>query len=473
VDNILPHTFVTPNGLSKRSALSCLLREVSIGLDTHLILSGTGLGIESAITTLSSSVGVANMAAQLFGVTSFLGPEEVGAALAARGITTLPDENVLHRFSGRPRFTMNLAGGLIRGVDPDTVVREIVKGGGGIKGLEEQLRRLYTVPVGSREADKKSAKSVYGELRAAATSWVLKGLGGVSRGGEVALEAGVCSLDVRASSDGSASTFVIKEAIVVQTFTDLPTVDFEGLSNENAAQIGLMFEDYIAWNAQALCSMLHPERVSLVFSRLGPDYVGQWEVTPPAGDERRGSIALRDGDEPRLIRAILDRNSARGQSLVFPLTKMGPDVIVVARRPDGRWLLMFVQAKASMSASTPQAMKSLQFPYHVNRDKKPKLPDNEDIRSAAGELDEIMARNDVTVVLLVIKFPANSKGFKRAQLAQMELANGGGPKKPKTKKVLELVVDGSNARSWLASMEAGLSGMDSVKRARTDVFREG
>jgi hypothetical protein len=39
--------------------------------------------------------------------------------------------------------------------------------------------------------------------------------------------------------------------------------------------------------------------------------------------------------------------------------------------------------------------------------------------------------------------------------------------------VLELVVDGSNARSWLASMEAGLSGMDSVKRARTDVFREG
>jgi hypothetical protein len=473
-DKYLPNTFPSlqdPN--IKRSALSCLLRVVSTDFHSHIVLSGTGLNVESAFTTLASSLAVEGLGVRLVGVTSFLNSNGVGAALFARGVTTLPDEHILRRFAGRPRFAMRLAAGLLLGIDPNVTAEEIIQGrttpaGAAVVGLHKMLARLQRRPASDVSSEQTSSKTVYSELRAAALTWVLKGLSGISQGGEVALEAGVCALDV-SKSDGKANLFVIKEALVVQAFTDLADAEFKQLSRESAAQIGVMFEDYLAWNAPALCSILAPEHASRLNGALGAEFAGPWTPIQPGGDERRGTLAA-DGAEPGLILDILDRKGARGTSLVFPGTKMGADLVVVARRADGQSLLLFVQAKACMVTSTRKAMQSLRFPYHVNRDTDPRLPAIVGLISAANALDDIMARDDVSVVFLVVKFPANSqRGYDRAKVATIREA-GEGSKRRKLRQVLELVVDQSNAMEWLGPLQDGLARMEDVKSARRELF---
>jgi hypothetical protein len=64
---------------------------------------------------------------------------------------------------------------------------------------------------------------------------------------------------------------------------------------------------------------------------------------------------------------------------------------------------------------------------------------------------------------MVYKFPAKStKQFPRARLSMY-----------KSKEILEVTVDRSNAKKLLVGMKDGLEAMEGVKRVRTDMFMDG
>jgi len=206
-----------------------------------------------------------------------------------------------------------------------------------------------------------------------------------------------------------------------------------------------------------------PFRLLSRYSKKAPEsFLGPWTVIPAAANLQRGVVAA-DGEEPSVIQAIIARNGVPGPSLVFCGTLMGADLVIIARRPDGCWPLLFVQAKARTEASTPEALRSLQFPYHVNREKSPRLPENDRLKSAFHSLNSIMGRDDVRVVFLVIQFPANSQSrYKRAKTSSQSLLIAEGMLKKKN--VLELVVDKSNATEWLQELGHGLQRLENVKQ---------
>jgi len=343
-------------------------------------------------------------------------------------------EQVFRRFVGRPRFAMKLVAGMLMGETPDAVAKSVLNDRG--LGLKAKLQALKGKPLDSTPGSSVSSDSVYSDLRNAASKWILKGEASRLRCGEVALEAGVCALAVRAGD-----VFVVTEPLVLEAFTDLPTAEFENLAKQAHATIGDKFEEYLAWKADVLCELLSSDKLGVP---VNTDFKGPWVPIMPGGDLRRGTQA-KDGQEPELLRAMLDRPSNVGTSLVFPGTAMGSDIVIVARRTGAspRWLLLFVQVKACLKISTPQAMRSLKYPYHVNRDQTSRHV-AEGMEGAAQALNEIMARDDVSVVLLVVKFPAQSvAGYQRVQETTQELKIG---QTTPTKKVLEIVVDGSSVR---------------------------
>jgi hypothetical protein len=453
---MLPDTFPSQaTSEIKRSALSALLRGVS-ALHTNLVVSGTGLGIESCFTILASSIGISRMLPRLVGITTIFSTEALEVAIKVRGYLETVEHHTLARFAGRPRFGMLLLEALL------------MEGDAGIQTVANTIVRTLQANMNCLQRVEPGAKSLYAELRNAAMRWVLKGEGSIMFGGEVALEAGVCALRVKlgapALHERNHSWFVINEALVVEAFSKLPTTEFESLTNEGASQIGLMFEDYLAWNSQALISVLS---FANKLGEEGAKYQGQWTVATPGGDGRRGVQALND-NEPRLILEMVERPDPRGPSLIFPGTAMGADLIVVARNDSsGERLLMFVQAKARMSASTEEAMRSLQYPYHINREHNKKKPRSipEWNQAAAHQLGALLARENVRVVLLVIKFPANSaKSYSLIKLGSITLPND------VKQEALELVVDGRNGEEWLYPLHDGLKRMKLVKEAHPQSF---
>lgn len=467
-DRIYAKKFLNEAKTELRSALSCLVTPL-FGLKAHVVLAGTGLGIQSSWEMMVSGAAKHNIVPRLVGTTSSFDVSSLRAAVQARGYAGAVDDDTLNLFSGRPRFGMRLAEALVLGTGPKKAADDIMR------ELRELLGTLRFRPAESDEG----SKTFYGEFRFAAMEWVLKGQGGVTRHGEVALEQGVCAISVMHVA-GDASTFVIKEPLVVRAFADLADAEFEGITNESDANIGLMFENYVAFHAAELCAVLDDRRImgnKAIKSRA--EFQGPWKLADAAGDERRG-MQCSDGEEPAALRKMLEcaRTQSRGIHLLFPGTAMGADLVVVARRADGRLLLLFVQLKACLKTSTPDAMRSLRLPYRQNRESaSPSVPDGR--VAAVKALDAEIFRDDVSVVLMVFKYPANSQsGYDRAKEAtytayvdSVPAESPGRAQAPpataaRSKTVLELVVDSSNAAELLAGLRNGLKKMSDVKQVR-------
>jgi len=434
-----------------------LVRDISSALPCNLVLSGTGLEIKFAFETLASSVGVSGLAPVLMGITTYLEQEPVRAALLSSGVAV--DMPGLARFAGRPRFAMRLCEGLMMGQSAATVAASLCLAP--TVGLKDKLLRLKAVALSNEPGAELSSDTVYGELRMAAKRWILKAQATRLRGGAVALEAGVCALEL------SKELFTVREPLVLESLAEDPTLEFRNLELLPASEIGLRFEEFLGWNAAALCELLSSEELGVV---LEPEFEGPWELRrSEVYSMRRGVEVSKDGDEPTWIRRILEeewRTTGGGPYMVWPGTRMGADIVVVARNPrTGRWLLLFVQCKATPDYSTPEAMRSLRWPYHINRQSAARsVPPN--LTQAAAELNGLLARPDVSVALLVVKYPADSaSGYPRVKHAERAMQAGGA-----RKRVLELVVDRSNAAARLKGLYAAMKDMEKVKSLRADVF---
>lgn len=471
-DAINPRSYWNFERTVKRSALACLVKPLR-NIGCHVVLAGTGLGIESSWELLASGAAKENVEPRLVGATSIFNVETLRAALQARGVAAAADvdDETLRLYTGRPRFGMRLAAALVLEEDPVTTAESVAR------DLRKVLSRLKTRPAGSSV----NAKTLYGEFRFAAMQWVLKGQGGISRHGEVALEQGVCAIvTTKVSGNTGMFRFTIAEPLMTRAFTDLPEADFEGVTNETDAHLGLMFEDYVAFHAAELCAVLEDRRIiGNKAIKLRAEFQGPWKLADAAGDERRG-VRCADNEEPAALREMLERarTQGRGIHLLFPGTAMGADLVVVARRADGRLLLLFVQLKACLKTSTPEAMRSLRLPYRQNRESaSPSVPEGS--IAAVKALDAEIFRDDVSVVLMVFKYPANSQGgYDRAKEATYAQYVDPPPPKsraraPRTKTVLELVVDSSNALELLAGLGDGLRAMEGVKQAKASAFVEG
>jgi len=268
----------------------------------------------------------------------------------------------------------------------------------------------------------------------------------VLRGGDVALEIGVCALETsRREENTESSSFVIKEPLVIRAFSDLPALEFELISNESPARIGMMFEDYIALNAKHIIDGIMQFSETQIKSNAG--FKGPWQLASANGDECLG-IGSEDGEEPHHIRTILACAGEKGPFIVFPSTSLGADIVIAAKRPNGyNKLLLFIQVKACMQTSTQSAMNSLKYPYHQNRDKKPKVPENK--KASLEQLNTVLTQNNVHVVHVVVKYPADSKkGTHRTRM------DGN---------LLRVIFDRSNAEKNLPALSAGLTALLEVK----------
>jgi hypothetical protein len=382
-------------------------------------------------------------------------------ALEKRGISdanTL-DIEVLRQFAGRPRYGMRLAEGILTNAFPDIVANEIVQ-----EITTKLLPKLKWVSAG-----KGGSKSLYQVVRDAAKGWVLRGKPGVAHMGEIALETGVCALEMvetlesKSSSLPPSISFVIKEPLVIKAFTDLATADFQSVTDESDAQLGYMFEDYLAWNAQELCSMLNSENLKEDPKKKNPKedpkkFIGTWRMASPHGDERRG-VSCKDGEEPSEIRDILKNADGRGMSVVFPGTRMGPDIVFAAKdESTKRKLLVIVLAKASPRASGAVAMRSLTLLYHVNREKNPSVP--LEFKDAYNEVNCIISDPNTMVVFLVVKQPNNVQAS-TFSVEVYEDKNGA-----KLKDVLHVYMDETSLAGTLPRMKLELDAYEKVKRSR-------
>jgi hypothetical protein len=415
------------------------------------------LGIESSFALLASGAAKHDVRPRLVGITTTLTVDSLRAALAARGYTGEVTDDVLRLFSGRPRFGMRLAEALILQKPVESAAKDIVL------GFDSVLQKLKTTPFTSAA----NSKSMYGEFRFAAMEWVLKGQGGVLRYGHTGLEQGICAISTQ-RTHGSATSFVIEEPLVTRAFADLPEADFEGINRESDAEIGHMFEDYTAFHAQELCDALDARQLG----KIDDVFRGPWILAEPAGDERRGTLC-RDGEEPARIHDMLAlQEGHKGWSLVFPGTAMGADLVIVARRRDNRRLLLFVQTKACLKKSTTEALLSLRWPYHQNRGTPLSRNVPPKIAKALKALQNAMFNDQVSVVFMVFKYPANSKTTERAKkYTYTEVMSGTKSRaQPRTKECLEVVVDKTNAQTLLTDMKAGLDAMEDVKKMRRELF---
>ena len=134
----------------------------------------------------------------------------------------------------------------------------------------------------------------------------------------------------------------------------------------------LYYQYFASTRLLATLQSIEPSPSPSIPSSQAREFLGPWTGIPPAANLQRGVVAA-DGDEPDVIQAILARNGVPGPSLVFCGTLMGADLVIIACRPDGCWLLLFVQAKAGTEASTPEALRALQFSVPCESRKEPSL----------------------------------------------------------------------------------------------------
>ncbi|KAH9260412.1 hypothetical protein BASA81_001582 [Batrachochytrium salamandrivorans] len=430
VNNCLREVFPSYTaGGKKRSALSILINAV-IGLPyVKFVVSGTRLEISWVIEVLGSNAAKkGGLPPQLMGCITTFDASGVQAAVNQGGYVGNVDSETLSRFCGRPQFATRLTEALIMGQDTGELEKQI------IREFADRLER----PAGSQTA--------YGEFRNAAAKWALRGEGGVSVNGALGLEIGVCALKRIVKDKTNTAAFVISEPLVVRAFGDKLEVDFEGLTNENPAEIGHRFEEYLALHAADLIEGSLLAASDVLEAAQDERFDGEWEIALPGGDARMG-IQSKDGEEPRDIKTILECAGDVGPSIVFPGVNMGADVVIAARRKsDNRKLLVFVQA-----TSTPEAKK--------NRRKEP-----EPRLEVYNDLVNVM--KEALVLNIVIKFPARSTGKDRKpELVPALVAKSSASASTNDAKdtYLQVVFDASNVGEYLKPMAKGLERVKELK----------
>jgi len=177
----------------------------------------------------------------------------------------------------------------------------------------------------------------------------------------------------------------------------------ENVTNESPAALADALEDFIGLHAQDLLSIQNAGEVDAQFR-------GPWTVPKPASNRLRGT-QVANGEEIEELERMVERvrQGRTGEHILFPGTHFGADVIICARNDQGQVVLWKVQCKARFRASTNEApLRSLEFPYHINRStKKPELPTED--KEQLKRLETIMRLEYVKVGFVVLKYPARSK----------------------------------------------------------------
>jgi hypothetical protein len=462
-----------------RSALGPITDEM-IGLKATIILAGTGLSIGSVIDLVTSSVGkIEGHHVQLYGTNFEYTPWEMRSRFSKWGLSDeiKVDEKDLEYFKGRPRFAMRLFGALLLQTSVDEAASQVRD------SLRKNFGPLKLTPAVDDSSNVGQTKMLFQELVRAAVGFILHGEGHIFGRSDIALEIGVCGVfrpneppqkAGRYQSDSSPRTILaISEPLVAHTFEEVGLNAFSEITSESAVQIGYMFEDFIAINAASVLKVLMSVDAAL---SLPEKFRGPWILPSPLPSRRRGQGTPKSGDEPALIEGMMNvlksSSECAALSILFPSTDMGADVVILARGPNNRILLLFVQAKASIKFSTEEALRSLRHPYCTNRD-KPITEASVPARSttALTNLERIMARPDVSVVFMVFKYPARSQaGYAEFRSNQYESpfnkkedgSNAGEGKELKID-ILEVVLDERNAQRRMPDLDNPLAALKKVK----------
>jgi len=430
--------FPSRNEGPARSLLSPIV-DAFMEMGFGVVLAGTGLHIVSSIETIGSSMAKADRETAkrvVYGVVNSFGPNDIRRVFKDRGYDrlSLSDEE-LESFRGRPRFGMRLLEGLLLGKSAGDVRSALLDHA---QGLLQKTASVFLDVEGT-------SKNLLGELNTAAVRMILKSDGGLTVGGETALEIGVCNIRTKeaderkhpqltSSSTVRVCSFEIDEPIVLEAIEKRGIPLLEDATNENALVLGYALEDYVAYNAREILSVLSTDAVDHRFR-------GPWTLLEPRHDRLRGTM-VSNGEEVAELELVVERvrQGHRGKYIIFPGLDFGADIIVCARNGSGDVLLSLIQCKARARTSTPGAMRSLQLPYHVKREgARPQVPDK--YRPQLKLLEEIMRRDYVKVAFVVFKYPARSgrlvKPFKVVQEKGWSEQEGSFP-------VLQVILDGKS-----------------------------
>jgi len=456
LDNFLPNTFARRRDGAKRSILGPLADTLLLN-NVQLVLAGTGLNIKSSIELLNSGLAKTDSHFQrvrTFGIATMFDADNLRREIAVRGYLNGPiDEFTLNYCTGRPRFGMRLASALLKNLNL----------------VDFRARLLESM---AKDIDRLSKHRVLlKETIAAAKQWCLKGLGGITtENAELTLEYGLANLSskrVRVSdseqddneiSDSSRHlVFHINEPLIADLLMSYWKEELVEVSTLSAVQLGTLLEEAVAFHAKDL--------VSAIVSMSPPaHFKGEWKV-PSHGGTMRSGISAKPGSEPAALKDMMQHLLSKGYgcSVVFPSTTLGADLVVLARdEASGKCLLLFVQCKASLHATTPSAFKSLHLPYHENRKKVPKIAESYSL--ALAELEDIMFRPDVRVVFCVFKFPGGSNQAEIRPATYTSKTHG-------ALQIIEAIIDKRNARHRLPkALYEGLRAFESVKACHAHMW---
>jgi len=288
-------------------------------------------------------------------------------------------------------------------------------------------------------------------LRRAALDYTLGGRGGLLPSRDVAdtIERTVCQLAVTPELHASC-----KEPLVLDALTGaLSPAAALAVSAADSSALGFAFEAFLARVAPELIALCTDDaRLKALDARFqgwgkGSGASSPW-LAPAVGLDGRLARRAKSGEEPARVREAL-RGGVPG--IVLPATDMGPDVILVSKhaRDDGRRLVVLVQAKASTAVSTSRALLSLSHVYATQRGtKRESVPAR--FRSAEREWLDLVSRDDVALVRLVVKYPAKSKhGTRHARVE----ADGS----------LTVVIDGDSQLLGAPQLQQGLDVLARLK----------
>jgi hypothetical protein len=251
--------------------------------------------------------------------------------------------------------------------------------------------------------------------------------------------------DDSSREESDKKMFRMDEPLVVKAVERIAAHEFlQQLTHVSDAQLDTMFETYIARNAQHVCQV--PGAIVSDFhqTRKFRAFTGPWTMAEPDGDMRRG-IRVKAGSEADVIGDILANAGRVGLSLVFPSEAFGADIVIVARRQHAeKCLLLFVQCKSCMMHSTSEAMRRLEFPYHINRDTSPQVPAVH--QGAWTKLQAILKRPNLCVVFAVVKYLEDpNQSAPEAEIMDLHLGN----EQQEKIKVMKVIFDHRNLKERL------------------------
>ena len=442
LENVMPVFASAADPKTKRTILSPIAKYLS-SVKLNVVYAGTGLGVTSVIETLKSPLLQLSGGPYIVGVTTRLSAADVRAAVAKFGYPHALEECVAERFVGRPRFTTMLARSLIRQLSPSLVEKEALTQ---LEGMAEKLR----------------AKNMetYLNFSHAAMEYILRGEPRLFvNETEAALEAGVGSMT---RMQDTSVKFTIDEPLVVELFFNQRDI-LAGALRQSDSETGLIFEDYLATKVQAIADTLKRGVGGRAGAASVPEkFKGDWKVAEPPGSRVRGSRPSLGNEPASIAELVRAARLGRGKSIMFACNEFGPDLVFCAYDAlSGRVLVMLIQCKATTSTSTPQAFKSLAYPYRQNRKgDHPVLPNER--MNWASDLDAVLSRPDIVLVHAVFKTLEGSVAAAVEEHQYISALTGVAVNKP----VLRLTFDTNTFETLGLSFAADLRQLEGVKRAR-------